>query len=239
MWDNGKLTGVFDGARALPSGELIEKLRQNYFIEAIMRGSDDQSIGGLNINTSGRHSSVSSGEKHNGEDNDLAVFLSLLEDMRQHLADLEASMAKRRELLKDKYGENYIDGMVDTFLSDEEKEGLETDEQKKEALAKKFLNPDGTIKDKYKDSEEAKYIRDWKEAQKLRPIVQKYEGRTDLATHEKLEIYDAARSTTLANNKNIATLSSSADFKASIDEVLDSRRAEQEEVFDEIPPISI
>jgi|GEM_PF-6595929 len=220
------LTGIFDASRKLPTGEVLEKLRQNYYIEAKMRGSDDPSIGGLNINTNGRHDTAALDEKKRKQSAGDVIFYALLDDMRQRLTDLEASMAERYKLLQEKYGDNVIDGMVDTYLTDEEKAGLETEEDKIEALAKKFLNPDGTIKDEYKHLEEAKYVKDWKEAQKLRPIVAKYEGRNDLSIDEKREVYAAAEATSLAGHKNMIALSSNAEFKATVDEKIDDDRAD-------------
>ncbi len=154
------------------------------------------------------------------------MFMMLLDDMRQRLADLDASLAHRYETLRGKYGDNVIDGMVDTFLSDDEKTGLQTDEDKMAALADKFLNPDGTIKDEYKDLEEAKYVRDWQEAQKLRPIVAKYDGRNDLSAAERHEVIAVAEQTSLAANKNMIALSENAEFKETVDEALDVERSD-------------
>ncbi len=102
--------------------------------------------------------------------------------------------------------------MVDTFLSDEEKATLGNNQDRLEALAGKFLNADGSIKDKYKDLDEAKYIRDWNKAQTLRSVVAKYEGRTDLTHNEQQEIYQTAQSVGLAENKNTLALSKNLDL---------------------------
>lgn len=224
------LRDSFDKARSELSGERLEAVRQNYFIEAMMRESDDSSIGGVNVNTSGRHQfSGAQAESRKNATQD-AIFLSLLDDMRERLAELDASMAERFKTLQGKYGEDVIGGMVDTFLTDEEKAGLDTDEQKIEALVDKFLNEDGSIKDEYKNTEEAKYIRDWQEAQKLRPIVQKYEGRNDLTADEQREVYDTAKTTSLAGNKNMITLSENSEFKTTVNASIDSNRTDVSDV---------
>lgn len=208
------------------TGKALDRLRQDYFIEAQMRGIDDASIGGQRINTSGRQNSADHEEQKRKQSLDDVMFLSLLDDMRQRLDELEESMARRYKTLEQKYGEDVIGGMVDTFLSDEEKAGLKTDQQKMEALSKKFLNPDGSIKDEYKDLEEAKYIRDWQEAQKLKPIVQKYEGRNDLTAAEKQEVLEAAEVASLSDNKNKIALSSNDEYKTTVDQKIDESRGD-------------
>ncbi len=155
------------------------------------------------------------------------LFMALLNDMRSRLHELEQNMDRLRADLNAKYGEDYVGGMVDTFLSNEEKAGLESEEDKMKALSQKFLNPDGTIKDKYKDTPEAQYVRDWQEAQKLRPIVQKYEGRNQLTAEEGREVYKAAENTSLAGNKNMLRLSSNDELKETVDKSLDKSRFEE------------
>lgn len=200
------------------TGKALERLRQDYFIEAQMRGIDDASIGGLRINTAGRQNSADHEEQKHKQAADDLMFLTLLDDMRQRLDELEASMARRYKALEQKYGEDVIGGMADTFLNDEERAGLKTDQEKMEALSKKFLNPDGSVKDEYKHLEEAKYVRDWQEAQKLKPIVQKYEGREHLTENEKLEVREAAQTASLADNTNKIALSSNDEYKSTIDQ---------------------
>lgn len=217
----GKNEDVLASGSSVEDPAAREILRQNYFIEAQMRGDDDKSIGGLNINTSGRQNLSSVAEEKRKRSTDDAVFYALLDDMRQRLDELEARMAKQYKTLQQKYGDNVIDGMVNTYLTDEEKAGLQTEKDKMNALAKKFLNPDGTIKEKYKDLDEAKYVRDWYEAETLRPIVAKYEGRNDLSADEKREVYDAAQNTSLSDNKNMMAQSGNAEFRETIDQKLD------------------
>ena len=50
----GALQGLFDTARREVTGETLEQIRDNYYIAAKMRGCDDSSVGGLNINSSAR-----------------------------------------------------------------------------------------------------------------------------------------------------------------------------------------
>lgn len=72
--------GKFDEARKEAAGEDLETLRHNYFIQAKMQGSDDASIGGLNVNQSGRkHDGISAKEKSKQSINDYLNFIASLE----------------------------------------------------------------------------------------------------------------------------------------------------------------
>ncbi len=233
------LTSSFEQSRVHLTGKELEEARHNYFIEANMRGNDEASIGGLNINTSGRTLSDSIEAKKRKQTADDLLFLALLDDMRDRLDALEASMERRFQTLQEKYGEDVIGGIADTYLTDEEKAGLETDQEKLEALANKFLNPDGSIKDEYRHLEEAKYIRDWQEAQNLQEIIAKYEGRNTLEPDEKLDIYNAAKTSSLADNKNMVSISDNSAFKLIVDRALETRRTASEGVVDAIPSINV
>lgn len=217
------------------TGKALERLRQDYFIQAQMRGIDDASIGGLRVNTAGRQNSATEEEQKRKQSLDDVMFLSLLDDMRERLEDLEESIAARYKTLEQKYGEDVIGGMADTFLSDAEKAGLKTDKDKMEALSKKFLNPDGSIKDEYKNLEEAKYVRDWQEAEKLRPVVQKYEGRNDLTNDERQELRSVAQSVELAGQENMHLQSSNAAVKGTVETLMESDRTDNELVKKSAP----
>ncbi len=165
------------------------------------------------------------------------LMLVVLDEMHQRLKDLDAAMEESRFKLVAKYGDDYVGGMVDTLLTDEEKSALKTEDDKMRALASKMLNPDRTIKAPYKDSEEAKYVRDWQEAQTLRPIIQKYEGRNQLTAEEEQEVYRAAQTSSLAASKNMIALSTNEEFKSTVDKSLDNERVSQEKSFQAIPLI--
>lgn len=53
-YNAGNLTARFDALRKLPSAELLEDLRRDYYIDATMKGSSDPVIGGLRVDMSGR-----------------------------------------------------------------------------------------------------------------------------------------------------------------------------------------
>ena len=166
------------------------------------------------------------------KNDDMAILLSLLDDLRDRLAELERSMAQRYETLRGKYGQDVIAGMAATFLDEETANGLKTDEARMRALANVFLDKNGDIKDKYKDLEEAKYVRDWHEAETLRPVIAKYEGRNHLTAEEGLEVYSAAQSASMSNNDNTIVLSQNEALERAVDDAREEARAGQETVIE-------
>ncbi|MEE9304247.1 MAG: hypothetical protein V3U84_10745 [Thiotrichaceae bacterium] len=158
------------------------------------------------------------------------IFRTLLAQMRERITELETQMAKRFEALRGKYGDNVIGGMASAFLSDEKLAELESDEQRLRALAEQFLDENGEIKDRYKNLEEAKYVRDWVELQTLKPVVAKYDGRDTLTADEELEIQDAADKASLADNTNKITLSGNDGYQNTVDKTLDDDRWSQESI---------
>ncbi len=227
------LTATFDAARDVAA---CEKIRLEHFdlrqteIKLSDGILDPDQVSRLVNPARILKTSQTSGEKKRKADGERVMFMMLLDDMRQRLADLDASLAQRYETLRGKYGDDVIGGMADTFLSAEQKAGLETDEDKMAALADKFLNPDGTIKDEYKDLEEAKYVRDWQEAQKLRPIVAKYDGRNDLSAAERREVYAVAQSVGIAAQNNMYLQSENHHVRDTVEQAMDEKRADNESV---------
>lgn len=222
------ITGLFDEKRRLPSGETLEILRQNYFIEATMRGSDDTSIGGVNINPSGRADAAAASQERNKKAAADALFLDLLQDIRQRYEELGQRMAEMQQRLETKYGKDFIGGMAATFLDEKTLSGLKTDEEKMRALSKLFLDENGDIKDEYKHLEEAQYLRDWTEAQKLKPVVAKYEGRNSLEPVEQREVYETGKSLPNVDAENMRQLSSNDAVKVTVEKAIDSNRASYE-----------
>jgi hypothetical protein len=105
------LTKTFDVSRQTPSGQSLETLRQNYFIEASMSGSDAASIGGLQVNTNGRKGSATLAEKKAQQaTND---FLLLVELQRQLSAIEDNMVAKYGEDFAEQFAAEYLD--EDTF----------------------------------------------------------------------------------------------------------------------------
>ena len=71
----------FDTARQRPPEQNLEELRQNYFTQATMQGSDDPSIGGIRVNVSGRKNdhAVGNGRAKKSSIADDLLFLDMLE----------------------------------------------------------------------------------------------------------------------------------------------------------------
>ena len=164
------------------------------------------------------------------QSSDNIMFIALLDQMRRQLEQLEQQMAAQYKRLQAKYGDDAIDGMAKAFLFDGVYDSLKTDEDKLKALADKFLNSDGTIKDKYKDLEEAKYVRDWQITQKLKPLVEKYNNHTSFTAEEKLEILATAEEAGIVENTSAILQSTSQALKETLSTHLDNDRA-VEEVF--------
>lgn len=162
-----------------------------------------------------------------GHHDDQIFFMTLLNDLQERLSKLDQRMAERLQSLSKRYGSDVVGGMAETFLSEAERAGLETDEEKLAALAKKFLDRDGKIKDKYKHLEEAQYVRDWYEARKLRPLVDKYKNRDHLTPEEQKEIAEVAQNASLADNKNMALSSQNDQLQRTVDKAIEEK-AQQE-----------
>ena len=159
---------------------------------------------------------------------DFLFIISLLDDIRERLEELEASMARRYETLRSTYGDDVFGGMVATFLPEEVARGLRTDKQRLEALSGLFLDENGNIRDTYKGLEEAQYVRDWNEAQTLKPIVAKYEGRDDLTTEERFAIRQVAATLPNTDRENTYLQSGNHQFKDTVEQTMDTGRAGQE-----------
>ena len=215
------LTSTFDRARKDPSGETLDQIRHNYTTLAQMRDLDVDNVAGLRINNPGKNGSASGKQERDKKDTDNLVFQALLDDIERHLRELEARMAVLAQQLKVKYGKDFVAGMASTFLTDEEKKGLETDEDYLRALADKMLDKNGNIKDKYKDMPEAKYVRDWREQQRLTTVVAKYDGRDTLEPDEKREIYNTAKTLPNVDAENLRQASDNEAVKETAATVVD------------------
>lgn len=129
-------------------------------------------------------------------------FMRMMKALNDRLAELEKEMADLAVKLRAKYGEDFIGGMAAAHLSEEELGRAQSDEERLKFLAGKFLESDGKdgyrIKEEFKDSDEAKYIKHWAEAQEIAPIVEKYgkysqyteEDKNDLSS---LKFFDSSR----------------------------------------------
>lgn len=106
-------------------------------------------------------------EKKERDDDEFETILFVTELQRQ-IAELEERMARNFEILRGTCGDDVIGGMAATWLSREEAASLTTDDERLQALSKKFLNEDDTIKPPYVDLVEAHYVRDWSVVDKLK-----------------------------------------------------------------------
>lgn len=99
--------GDFETACQKPEMEELERLRHDYFIHAKIYGSDDASIGGLNISKSGRRNDLT-GKKSKTNTIDDLLFMSLLDQ----LDAMEAGFVK-------KYSEDFAENWAAEYLDEE------------------------------------------------------------------------------------------------------------------------
>lgn len=100
------LTKTFDISRQTPSGESLEELRQHYFIHANMRGLEDTTVGGLQVNRGGRSDAATIALKKQQQ---ATSDLLLLDALSRQLADITNNMMA-------KYGDNFADEFAVEYL---------------------------------------------------------------------------------------------------------------------------
>lgn len=148
----------------------------------------------------------------------------LLMQLDQRIRALEASMARTAETLKEKYGEDFIGGMAAQHLSEEELKTARTDEERLQALSEKFLNPDGTIKEEYKGTPEAEYLRDWAERKKGLDLAARVETAGGNMTPElRRDVKDFAGNSNLTQQNAFTQETTNAEAR----EIVDTARSNQ------------
>lgn len=99
----------FDNASKITVGESLDQIRHNFYVSASMSESDENSIGGININQSGRINSSAASKSKEKRATDSAMLAAILNST---LADLEASMVN-------KYGEDFAENLAAELLDEE------------------------------------------------------------------------------------------------------------------------
>ena len=163
-------------------------------------------------------------KRHSKDTQDQLIFMNLLDDLRDRLTDLQQRMDEQLDKLRSKYGDDVVSGMSDTFLTEEESAGLMTDEDKLKALADKFLDESGNIKNEYQDVEEAQYIRDWNESQIIKQTLGKYDDKPYLNDHDTQEVSNVARSLGLTRQEDMYLQSNNSALKETVEKVMDENR---------------
>lgn len=154
---------------------------------------------------------------------DTTLFVQVIHQIDQRIAELEGDMARRYKQLQDKYGENALDGIVASFLNEEEQAGLQTDDDKNLALANKFLDQDGDIKPEYQNLLDAQYIRDWYEHRQLNGLSVKLHNGETLDADDHATLQKAGVSSKQAMYLN----SEQSNAKQILNEKIDDDRAIQ------------
>jgi hypothetical protein len=104
------------------------------------------------------------------------VFLDLLQridELNQDLGEIRARNEGYEAELVDEYGDDFLEDMAQTYLSEEELESLDglnkeqREQEIKDLLADKMLNEDGTIKEGFQDLTIAKLLQGENEEQEM------------------------------------------------------------------------
>ncbi len=106
---------------------------------------------------------------------DRLAFRAMLKQLDKQLSAVQQKMNELYDKLHTKYGDDVIGGVAATHLSPDVIDRLKTDEDKMKALVELMLNPDGTIKVKYKDLVDAQYVQAWQELQELKMTDPKHQ----------------------------------------------------------------
>lgn len=119
--------------------------------------------------------------REKARDEERQDFMVIVVDaVTRRMNELRERMAANYEILREKYGDDVIGGMAATYLTEEELEGLETDDDKLRALSAKFLNEDGEVIPQYEGLTESKYVRDWTELERHEAELNKSTAVPDL-----------------------------------------------------------
>lgn len=161
------------------------------------------------------------------------MFIALLDQLER---DLERAIEGHRDYFRDKYGDDYATVLGRPILGDDMPDRLpgESDEdynaRVEDALFDKICNPDGSLKDEYKDHPDAERLGQWGRARALQRSLEPAQSvisDPDASMDEKLEAWDAVQEHgDLAQIFEVIQSSSDGDTidnaaKATIDETVD------------------
>lgn len=196
------ITSAFDVARDKAAAEKLHNAESDHLqYEAKVKYGKIAEDDAPKIINKGRidngENSPQKKEQRRRKDQDYIV--KVLNQMQERLAVLEQQMAERYIVLQAKYGEDAVGGMAAEFLGDQAAE-LRTEQERMEALAEHFLDVDGHIKPEFAGSDEALFIRDWYEANEIRPVLMKFDGRVEFTADEISEI------TSMADRTNVSAV---------------------------------
>lgn len=168
-------------------------------------------------------------ERQSKQHNDQVVFMILLDQIRERVDELQDRMADRYDMLRGKYGEHVIDGMVAAYLPTADITGM-GEEEKLRALADKFLDEEGNVKAEYAHLDEAQYVRDWNEMRKHQTLLEKYDNIQTLTPEQRQELVNVAQSLPNVDKENLALAAKSAAAKETVDQTIDAEKAAQETI---------
>lgn len=167
-------------------------------------------------------------------------FLTILDD---HLDWLGEQIASREREFERENGEDWREDLALEILDPDkipqrrEGESMEAyRERLEEALIDEMLNPDGSIKDEYKDHPEYGRYAEWAQWKYDQRVARALKAKLDdpnLSEEERAAIIDAFMETETARRMNAARLEFRSD-----NEVLDRTVRAQDELDDEVTNVS-
>lgn len=100
------------------------------------------------------------------ESTQTTVWLAMLDSAQAALSALERPYIEE-------FGDDYINGMAERFLTAEERATYRTVEERKQYMIDKYLNEDGTIKEEYRGTEVERWVPGLYEIEKAEKTVEK------------------------------------------------------------------
>ena len=201
MLPGGKPIETLANVFSVAHGQAAQSI-QTSLVQQVWAGIIDPSQ--LSIRVNGADASILAAElqKAKGKQSqDTQMWLAMMGDLERAANDLAALNERVRvgsQSLKEKYGG--IEGVAETFLTEDERHGLTTEEEIYQAMADKYLNEDGTLKSGAEelDPEVIEFLQVFQQQQKqvllVREKVQEIEesGRK-MTVEDRAVVDDAAR----------------------------------------------
>ena len=119
--------------------------------------------------------------------NDLYLITIIQEQITWHREQMDGL----ENVLRDKYGVDFILGMAETFLDEGVLQTLDTRDAKLQALADLMLDENGNIKPQYINRPEAQYVYHWQKEQELENSLSSIRNDQSLTANQAKAINDS------------------------------------------------
>jgi hypothetical protein len=197
---NNVAQNLLPGLHPMPQEPLIGFHSQEYSTDHALFSGDsramednDRLVRMLGVENGVRTSAGASGNRQEQAEKDREkrkkelqerMFRELLDDLNRRIQELDKQMEQSAAILRQKYGDDFIAGIAANYLTEDENENSRTDEERLQALSKKFLNADGTIRDEYKHLDEAQYVEAWQKRENAKELAAEVKASSGNITPE-------------------------------------------------------